>query len=85
MVVNIEWPGFKSHAFEYLEEDRELDSQSHRPGEQAFEKLTSGLYMGEIARRILLRYGLRLSNGQIAEYFHKVPGQLPPDYISRWT
>lgn len=56
MIVNIEWAGFRSSAFNITEEDVELDKDSHKPGEQCFEKLTSGLYMGEIARRILLRY-----------------------------
>ena len=55
MVINIEWPGFKCRAIERLQEDIDLDAESHRPGDQTFEKLTSGLYMGEIARRILLR------------------------------
>ena len=55
MVVNIEWPGFKSRSFDRLQEDIDLDAESHKPGDQAFEKLTSGLYMGEIARRILNR------------------------------
>ena len=55
MVVNIEWPGFESHSFDSLQEDIDIDTESQTPGDQAFEKLTSGLYMGEIARRILKR------------------------------
>jgi hexokinase len=38
-----------------LEEDRQLDEESNNPGQQRFEKLTAGLYMGDIARRIILR------------------------------
>ena len=55
MVVNIEWPGFASKALPQLPEDRQLDAESSDPGSQLFEKLTSGLYLGDIARRILLR------------------------------
>jgi len=39
-----------------LDEDRQLDADSCNPGEQQFEKLTAGLYMGDIARRIMLRF-----------------------------
>jgi len=39
-----------------LDEDRQLDADSCSPGEQQFEKLTAGLYMGDIARRIMLRF-----------------------------
>ncbi len=38
-----------------LDEDRQLDAESTNAGEQQFEKLTAGLYMGDIARRIILR------------------------------
>lgn len=38
-----------------LEEDRQLDEESTNPGQQSFEKLTAGLYMGDIARRIMRR------------------------------
>ena len=55
MVVNIEWPGFHSDVLPLLEEDKQLDAESDRPGDQRFEKLTAGLYLGDIARRILHR------------------------------
>ena len=38
-----------------LPEDAQLDAASNNPGQQQFEKLTAGLYMGDIARRIILR------------------------------
>jgi hexokinase len=34
--------------------DKLIDSQSPRPGEQTFEKMSAGLYLGEILRQILL-------------------------------
>ena len=39
-----------------LDEDRQLDADSNNTGQQQFEKLTAGLYMGDIARRLILRY-----------------------------
>ena len=56
MVVNIEWPGFHTHLLPRMEEDAQLDAESYNAGDQLFEKLTSGLYMGDIGRRILLRH-----------------------------
>lgn len=50
-----EWADYTSEALPWLQEDRELDAESHVPGQHHFEKMTSGLYMGDIARRIILR------------------------------
>ena len=55
MVVNTELPSFSCPALPRLAEDGELDAATCSPGEQAFEKLAAGLYLGEIARRLLLR------------------------------
>ena len=38
-----------------LAEDDALDAATNNPGQQRFEKLTAGLYLGDIARRIILR------------------------------
>lgn len=35
--------------------DEEMDAESINPGEQIFEKTISGMYLGEIVRRVLLR------------------------------
>ncbi|KAK9857965.1 hypothetical protein WJX84_010542, partial [Apatococcus fuscideae] len=56
MCVNTEWPGFFSHSLPILNEDQELDAESDHPGQHSFEKLTAGLYLGDVARRILLRF-----------------------------
>ena len=37
-----------------MQEDKELDAESVRPGQMVFEKLVSGLYLGEIVRRVIL-------------------------------
>lgn len=67
MVVNVEWPGFFFEVLPLLEEDRQLDGESYKPGDQKFEKLTAGLYMGDIARRILHRYASSCRNGLCRE------------------
>ncbi|KAL3511733.1 hypothetical protein ACH5RR_024450 [Cinchona calisaya] len=55
MVINMEWGNFKSSHLPLTEYDHALDAESLNAGEQVFEKLTSGMYLGEILRRVLLR------------------------------
>ncbi|KMZ65387.1 Hexokinase [Zostera marina] len=55
MVINMEWGNFKSAHLPTTEYDIALDCDSLNPGEQIYEKLISGMYLGEIARRILLK------------------------------
>ncbi|KAK2837673.1 hypothetical protein Q5P01_014885 [Channa striata] len=58
MCVNTEWGAFGDDgALEDLRTDidREIDSGSLNPGKQLFEKMISGLYMGELVRLILVR------------------------------
>jgi len=52
MVINIEWGGFdKLHTNNY---DQILDGTSQNPGAQRLEKMVSGMYLGEIARLIIV-------------------------------
>ncbi|XP_042382080.1 hexokinase-2, chloroplastic-like [Zingiber officinale] len=51
-IINIEWGAF-STGLPLTEFDREMDSESINPGEQLFEKTISGMYLGEIVRRVL--------------------------------
>ncbi|XP_056274280.1 hexokinase-2 isoform X1 [Pseudoliparis swirei] len=58
MCVNTEWGAFGDDgSLEDLRTDidREIDAGSLNPGKQLFEKMISGLYMGELVRLILLR------------------------------
>ncbi|KAL6563277.1 hexokinase A [Orobanche hederae] len=55
MVINMEWGNFRSSHLPLTEYDHALDVGSVNPGEQIFEKMTSGMYLGEILRRVLLR------------------------------
>ncbi|PKU80034.1 Hexokinase-1 [Dendrobium catenatum] len=55
MVINMEWGNFVSSHLPLTEYDLSLDAESLNPGEQIFEKLISGMYLGEILRRVLLK------------------------------
>jgi len=50
IIINIEWGNFnKQRSTRY---DRKLDKCSGNPGRQLLEKMVSGMYMGEVARRL---------------------------------
>ncbi|CAN1314924.1 Hexokinase-2, chloroplastic [Linum perenne] len=53
-IINTEWGAF-SNGIPLTVFDRDMDEASINPGEQIFEKTISGMYLGEIARRVLLK------------------------------
>ncbi|VDM33043.1 unnamed protein product [Hydatigera taeniaeformis] len=56
VVINIEWGAFGEHGCleEFATEfDGLVDTESLNPGKQTFEKMISGMYLGEIVRYIL--------------------------------
>lgn len=61
MVVNMEWGGFASFnppdimALPIVQADRDVDAASLNPGEQVFEKVVSGMYLGSCVRRTIVR------------------------------
>ena len=55
-IVNTEWGGFASPLLPRCAADAALDVASVRPGEQLFEKMVGGYYMGEVARLCVLVY-----------------------------
>jgi len=56
MIVNTEWGGFNNtrSALPTTPYDNKLDRESINPGFQAFEKFISGMYLGEVARNVIL-------------------------------
>uniref|UniRef100_A0A8C8S2C9 Hexokinase-3 n=1 Tax=Pelusios castaneus TaxID=367368 RepID=A0A8C8S2C9_9SAUR len=57
MCINMEWGAFGDNGCldaVFTPFDRQVDEVSLNPGKQRFEKLISGMYLGEIVRRILL-------------------------------
>ncbi|OVA08529.1 Hexokinase [Macleaya cordata] len=55
MVINMEWGNFRSSHLPLTEYDHALDIESLNVGEQIFEKIISGMYLGDIVRRVLLK------------------------------
>ncbi|CAL9092273.1 unnamed protein product [Musa acuminata var. zebrina] len=76
MVINMEWGNFQSCHLPITEYDRELDWESINPGEQIFEKLISGMYLGELVRRVLLRLA-----EEAALFGDTVPSKLEERFI----
>ncbi|XP_045623070.1 hexokinase type 2 isoform X2 [Procambarus clarkii] len=58
VIINTEWGAFGDNGcldFIRTEYDDNVDRESVNPGKQLFEKMISGMYMGEIARQVLVR------------------------------
>mmetsp|Transcript_48610 Transcript_48610/g.155560 ORF Transcript_48610/g.155560 Transcript_48610/m.155560 type:complete len:253 (+) Transcript_48610:278-1036(+) len=83
MVINIEWGDFASASLPRTEADVAVDEMSVNPGEQLFEKLLSGMYMGEVARHMLLRLAVDggLFGGEVPKVLRE-PGGLPTPRLS---
>ena len=53
MVINIEWGNFYGKALPRLPADEWLDSDSTNVGEQPFEKMIGGMYLGPLVQYTL--------------------------------
>ncbi|XP_053307030.1 hexokinase HKDC1-like [Spea bombifrons] len=72
MCINTEWGGFGDNGClsdVQTKYDIDVDKNSLNPGKQSYEKMTSGMYLGEIVRQILIDLTKRglLFRGQISE------------------
>uniref|UniRef100_A0A8C7F6R4 Hexokinase-2 n=1 Tax=Oncorhynchus kisutch TaxID=8019 RepID=A0A8C7F6R4_ONCKI len=72
MCVNMEWGAFGDHG--ELDDfstdfDKAVDEHSANPGKQTYEKMISGMYLGEIVRNILLEFTTKglLFRGKLSE------------------
>ncbi|KAM8876608.1 hexokinase-1-like [Synchiropus splendidus] len=79
MAVNTEWGAFGDDG--RLEDirtefDREIDRGSLNPGQQLFEKMASGMYMGELVRLILVKMA---REGLLFE------GRITPELLTKGT
>uniref|UniRef100_A0ABI7YB77 hexokinase n=1 Tax=Felis catus TaxID=9685 RepID=A0ABI7YB77_FELCA len=77
MCINTEWGAFGDDgALEDIrtEFDRELDLGSLNPGKQLFEKMVSGMYLGELVRLILVKMA---KEGLLFE------GRITPELLTR--
>ena len=58
MCINIEWGNFdssKRRVLPFTEFDNEIDKFSPNAGSQRYEKMVSGMYLGEIGRLVILK------------------------------
>ncbi|KAM7509599.1 hypothetical protein LguiA_020052 [Lonicera macranthoides] len=78
MVINMEWGNFGASHLPLTEYDKALDVESLNPGEQIFEKIISGMYLGEIVRRVLCRMA-----EEAAFFGDTVPPKLKIPFILR--
>ncbi|KAJ0586470.1 putative hexokinase [Helianthus annuus] len=78
MVINMEWGNFRSSHLPLTEYDNTLDAESLNPGEQIFEKMISGMYLGELVRRVLCRMA-----DEAALFGDTVPPKLKTQFILR--
>uniref|UniRef100_A0A8C7THR4 Hexokinase-2 n=1 Tax=Oncorhynchus mykiss TaxID=8022 RepID=A0A8C7THR4_ONCMY len=72
MCVNMEWGAFGDHG--ELDDfstdfDKAVDEHSANPGKQTYEKMISGMYLGEIVRNVLLEFTTKglLFRGKLSE------------------
>ncbi|KPP63649.1 glucokinase-like [Scleropages formosus] len=87
MCVNTEWGAFGDHGEleEFrLEYDRVVDETSVNSGQQLYEKLISGKYMGELVRLVLLKLVSEnlLFNGEASEQL-RTKGSFDTRYVSQ--
>ena len=71
MVVNTEWGAFGNQSeldFILTKWDREVDRLSINPGKQIFEKMISGMYMGEVVRQVLIDLGKKHALKKYAQF-----------------
>ncbi|OAY82144.1 Hexokinase-1 [Ananas comosus] len=73
MVINMEWGNFRSSHLPLTDYDQDLDFESLNPGEQIYEKLISGMYLGEIVRRVLLRISAGRNDNNHALFLQATP------------
>ncbi|XP_045814528.1 hexokinase-3-like [Trifolium pratense] len=77
MVVNMEWGNFWSSHLPRTVYDIELDAESPNPNDQGFEKMISGMYLGDIVRRVILRMSLE------SEMFGPISSKLSTPFVLR--
>ena len=86
MIVNTEWGAFGENGeidFLRTKWDKDDDESSLNPGRQIFEKLISGMYMGEIVRQVVLELAEKhLIFDFLSLKKLRIPGSFETKYIS---
>lgn len=87
MIINCEWGAFdnKHAVLPRTQYDVIIDKESPRPGQQSYEKMIAGLYLGELFRLVLLdlhtHQGVKIFEGQDASKLKK-PYTLDSSFLS---
>ncbi|XP_022669594.1 hexokinase-2-like isoform X3 [Varroa jacobsoni] len=86
VIINTEWGAFGDNGvidFIRTQYDIEVDEHSLNPSHQKFEKMISGMYMGELARRVVVRLANEhlIFNGRLSQKM-KTPYAFKTKYIS---
>ncbi|XP_023321615.1 hexokinase type 2 isoform X2 [Eurytemora carolleeae] len=87
IIINTEWGAFGDYGeldFIRTKWDEEIDEQSLNPGKQIFEKMISGMYMGELVRLVLedmIEEGLIFTNQDTSVLSQK--GAFPTRFLSQ--
>jgi hexokinase len=87
MAINCEWGAFDNEhkVLPRTPYDVTIDKDSPRPGQQAFEKMIAGLYLGELFRLVMVdlhdKIGVRLFEGQNIAQLRK-PYTLDSSFLS---
>ena len=86
VIINTEWGAFGDRGeleFVRTKWDEEVDRTSLNPGRQTFEKMISGMYMGELVRLVVLdtiQEGLIFQNQNTTKF--RTSGSFPTKYLS---
>jgi len=96
IIINTEWGAFGDNGeldFVRTKWDEQIDEQSLNPGKQTFEKMISGMYMGELVRLVvedlieegLIFSGLDATNLKVKGSFHtKYLSQIESDAVGHF-
>nr|KYP53157.1 putative hexokinase-like 2 protein [Cajanus cajan] len=78
LVISMEWGNFSSPRLPLTSYDASVDAESSNPGSGTFEKLISGMYLGEVVRHVLLKLAK-----ETALFGSSVPPKLMTPYLLR--
>jgi len=86
MIINCEWGAFDNErvVLPFNKYDQKMDDESNNKGEQTFEKMISGLYLGEIVRQVIVELiQRRVLFGGISSPEIETPYKFETAYMSR--
>lgn len=86
VIINTEWGAFGDlGSLEFIRTfyDREVDKHSINPGSQLFEKMLSGMYLGELVRLVLVKLATlgHIFNGKVSDTLN-TPHQFFTKFVS---